>query len=102
MQTQVFKQREDGTIDYVDNILVGDGVIPEGYIQIPEGEVYNGDTGKLLTDAELDAIRNSPKPLTDSELLMLAIADLDTQREIDKTESQVAIAELAETILGGV
>ena len=37
-----------------------------------------------------------------NEMLMLAIAELDMQRETDKTESELAIAELAETILGGV
>lgn len=39
----------------------------------------------------------------DSETkIQLAIADLDMQREMDKTELQLAIAELAETILGGM
>ena len=32
----------------------------------------------------------------------LAIADLDTQREADKLETQLAIAELAEMITGGL
>ena len=32
---------------------------------------------------------------------MLAVADLDMQREQDKIETQLAIAELAETLLGG-
>lgn len=38
---------------------------------------------------------------TAQELLMLAVADLDVQREIDKTEQQIAMAELAETLIGG-
>lgn len=37
-----------------------------------------------------------------SEMLMLALDELDMQRETDKTESELAIAELAETVLGGV
>lgn len=37
-----------------------------------------------------------------SEMLMIALAELDMQRETDKTESELAIAELAETVLGGV
>ena len=35
------------------------------------------------------------------ELLMMAIADLDAQREADKLEQQLAMAELAETMMGG-
>lgn len=34
-------------------------------------------------------------------LLLSAIADLDAQREQDKIEQQLALAELASTILGG-
>lgn len=40
--------------------------------------------------------------LSEDDMLLLAIAELDMQREIDKTETQLAIAELAETILGGM
>ena len=38
----------------------------------------------------------------ENEMLMMALAELDMQREADKTESELAIAELAETVLGGV
>lgn len=38
---------------------------------------------------------------TENEMIMLAIAELDAQRELDKTETELAIAELAETLLGG-
>jgi hypothetical protein len=55
-----------------------------------------------ITQEEIEALKNAPKELTQSEMIMLAIADLDVQREIDKTEIQLAVAELAETILGGV
>ena len=34
--------------------------------------------------------------------MMMAIAELDAQREMDKTESEMAIAELAEAMMGGV
>lgn len=37
-----------------------------------------------------------------NEMLMMALAELDMQREADKTEAELAIAELAETVLGGV
>lgn len=39
---------------------------------------------------------------TEMEYMMLAIAELDAQREADKTESEMAIAELAEAIMGGM
>ena len=41
-------------------------------------------------------------PITPPSDIELAIADLDTQREADKLETQLAIAELAEMITGGV
>lgn len=37
-----------------------------------------------------------------NEMLMMALAELDMQRETDKTESELAIAGLAETVLGGM
>lgn len=37
-----------------------------------------------------------------NEMLMMALAELDMQRETDKTEAELAIAELAETVLGGM
>jgi hypothetical protein len=39
---------------------------------------------------------------SENEMLMLALVDLDMQRETDKTEAELAIAELAETVLGGI
>ena len=36
------------------------------------------------------------------EIMMMAIAELDAQREMDKTESEMAIAELAEALIGGM
>ena len=42
-----------------------------------------------------------PEP-TESEYIMLALAEIDAQRELDKTESEMAIAELAEALMGGV
>ena len=43
----------------------------------------------------------APQP-TEMEYMMLAIAEIDAQRELDKTESEMAIAELAESLMGGV
>ena len=39
---------------------------------------------------------------TEMEYMMLALAELDAQREMDKTESEMAIAELAEAMMGGM
>ena len=39
---------------------------------------------------------------TETEYMMMAIAELDAQREMDKIESEMAIAELAEALMGGV
>ena len=54
------------------------------------------------TKQEIEEESNKPEEPTEAEILMLAIADLDLQREQDKIETQLAIAELAETLLGGV
>ena len=43
----------------------------------------------------------TPQEPTELELLMLAISELDVQRELDRTDNQVAIAELAELTIGG-
>ena len=42
-----------------------------------------------------------PEP-TEIDYMMMAIAELDAQREMDKTESEMAIAELAEAMMGGM
>ena len=42
-----------------------------------------------------------PEP-TEAEYMMMTIAELDAQRELDKSENEMAIAELAEALMGGV
>ena len=37
--------------------------------------------------------------LTEAEYMMMAIAELDAQREMDKIESEIAIAKLAEALM---
>lgn len=54
-----------------------------------------------LTPEELDEIAARPTPLSESDMLMMAMADLDAQREADKLEQQLAMAELAEMLMGG-
>ena len=44
---------------------------------------------------------HEPEP-TEAEYMMMAIAELDMQRAFDKTENEMAIAELAEAMMGGV
>ena len=39
---------------------------------------------------------------TEMESMMLALAEIDAQREVDKIESEMAIAELTEALMGGV
>ena len=43
--------------------------------------------------------QQEPEP-TEAEYMMMAIAELDAQREMDKIESEMAIAELAEALMG--
>mgnify|MGYP003428454390 FL=1 len=45
--------------------------------------------------------QQEPGP-TEIDYMMMAIAELDAQREMDKTESEMAIAELAEALIGGM
>ena len=54
-----------------------------------------------LTQEEIDAINNAATEPTTEEQLMLAMAELDAQRVKDKLETQLAIAELTNTIIGG-
>lgn len=54
-----------------------------------------------LAQEAIDAILNTPQEPSTAEMLMLAIAELDAQRESDKLETQLAIAELVNTIMGG-
>ena len=65
----------------------------------------NETTGQTAEEVYQEWLENKDNPqekLSENEMIMLAIADLDMQREQDKTEIQLAVAELAETILGGM
>jgi len=103
---QVFKIDENGY--YIGPIIIRkDEEVPEGCIEVqPPNGLYrakwvNDEWVEDMTQEEIEAENNKPKEPTQDELIMLAIADLDAQRENDKLESQLAIAELAETMLGG-
>lgn len=66
------------------------------------GNAVTGQTAEEVYQEWLENKDNPQKKLSENEMIMLAIADLDMQRENDKTEIQLAVAELAETILGGM
>lgn len=68
MKIQVFKQREDGTIDFAESVVVEQGEIPQGYVQITEHGVYS-DKGNRLSPEELEFIRNKPRPKSETQLL---------------------------------
>jgi len=57
-------------------------------------------TAEEVYQEYLSQQNQTPKP-TENELLMLAVAELDAQRVKDKLETQLAIAELTNTIIGG-
>ena len=74
-------------------ITDGDGSIEELYNQkVQFAKIGNIETF-ILSDKSNEEI------LQDG--LLLALAELDMQREVDKTESQLAIAELATMMIGG-
>lgn len=84
--------RDDFTFDYETEI--GLDVTPSQGLYVPkwDGEKWI-ETGQ--------APEPTPQEPTELELLMLDIAELDMQRELDRTDNQVAIAELAESLIGG-
>jgi hypothetical protein len=73
---QVFKQRDDGTIDFIDSIVVN-SVVPKGYVEVTQEDQgkYNSE-GRKLTEAELEAIQNSPQPVSELEQIKKQQADL--------------------------
>ena len=90
-ETHVFI-RDDFTFD--EETEIGLDVAPAQGLYAPkwDGEKWI-ETGQ--------APEPTPQEPTELELLMLAISELDVQRELDRTDNQVAIAELAELMIGG-
>ena len=90
-QTNLFI-RDDFTFD--EETEIGLDVTPAQGLYVPkwDGEKWI-ETGQ--------APEPTPQEPTELELLMLAISELDVQRELDRTDNQVAIAELAELMIGG-
>ena len=90
-ETQLFI-RDDFNFD--EETEIGLDVTPAQGLYVPkwDGEKWI-ETGQ--------APEPTPQEPTELELLMLAISELDVQRELDRTDNQVAIAELAELMIGG-
>lgn len=75
---QVFKQREDKTIDFYDSLIVDVNEIPDGYI-IPDKEKYYKSDGTEMSAEELEAIQNNdgvPNQLERLEALEDAMLEL--------------------------
>ena len=63
---------------------------------------YENDEIVQRTEEEIQRdIVTIPVEPSQTDLVMLAITELDAQREKDKADTQLAIAELANTLLGG-
>ena len=66
--------------------------------------LYKYENGEITkrTEEEIGRdINEIPKEPSQAELVMLALADLDTQRQQDKLDTQLAIAELTSALMGG-
>lgn len=69
-----------------ENIIITD--LPQGFYKAK----WNGNEWiDNITQEEIDELNNQPHELTETEMIMLAIAELDTQREIDKTEAELLL-----------
>lgn len=67
--------------------------------------IYKYENGQMLERTQeeiLQDLQAIPKEISKEDSVMLAIAELDAQREKDKLETQLAIAEAINSILGGV
>ncbi|WP_346234487.1 hypothetical protein MKY04_12535 [Lysinibacillus telephonicus] len=112
----VYKQLENGGIDFSDGITV-DSVenIPDGYIQLdtdqtnnPETNVRYKDDGTLMTQEEIDAIKNAPVEPTEleklqqeNEQLKASVIELTTYTAAQEERYNQAILELSQLIAGG-
>lgn len=104
MTAYVFKNSDRRIFNKVENVVKVDQNL---IISNTETMIINEDDDFVITDSSYQIGDHMPNEetnkdiITAEEMLMLAVAELDAQREQDKIETQLAIAELAETILGG-
>ena len=101
----------NGTVDVFLRKRLPDEVDGEGNETFVYDEVsINTTLPREIVEEYFDLLFEDPTSLdvvtpaepSEADGLMLAIAELDAQREIDKTETEMAIAELAEALTGGV
>lgn len=114
MKGYAFIENETGLINSIcawdDNReLAEDYPIPENCVAITiqdfESSGITFNTHKYNFElAKFEEYTPDPVELgpTQEQLTMLAIAELDNQRQQDKLETQLAIAELTNSLLGGV
>ncbi len=70
MRVYAFYKRDDDSLDMTNPIIVDSYNIPEGLFLAEEGKVYNTE------GYEIDLPDQTPQEPTELELLMLAIAEL--------------------------
>ncbi len=81
-----------GNLDKI-AVIDGDGNIEERFNQ----KVQFASIG----EAETFILMDKSKDEVEKDTFMLALAQLDAQRELDKTETNLALAELAAVMIGG-
>lgn len=106
----LYKLDEYGFMVFGEELIVDDGVVKEGYTSIPLPTDVDGNQlpfykpkleGEHWVEGGTIPSPAEPEP-SESDYIMLAIADLDIQRAKDKTQTELAITELAELLLGGI
>lgn len=96
------KRNENGTLEVVLVKYHGANATEEERFPKPfeaVNEEFETDVEPIRFE-ELVIEEPEQQPPTE-DMIMMAIANLDAQREMDKTENQLAIADLAESLLGG-
>jgi hypothetical protein len=100
---KLFRKINTSTGLFIEDALLMDGFMENDEFietEVPQGFYWPRWNGTEWVEGGV-APEPQPHELAIEELLMMAIADLDAQREADKLEQQLAMAELAETMMGG-
>ena len=86
---------KDIFIGNLDKVIITDG---EGNME----ERFNQKAQfSSIGETETFILMDKSKDEVEKETFMLALAQLDAQRELDKTETNLALAELASVLIGG-
>ena len=105
---KLFRKIDTTTGNFLEDVLfenrptLEDGELDPQYIEDAptQGLYWPRWSGTEWVEGGVAPEPTTPEPSIE-ELLMMAIADLDAQREADKLEQQLALAEFAETMMGG-